>query len=181
MRREVEALRESHGTRAAWRTCTHRTRVRAHRAPEMTPPSVEITHVQEFSAAHRLCSAALTDAQNRELYGPCATDHGHNYVVEVTVTGAVDEPTGMVMDLNRLSRLVIEKLIQRVDHKHLNHDVPFLSGIIPTAENVAVAFWKEIEPSLRANPGCRLHRIRLHESRSNRVDYYGPRPASSPS
>jgi 6-pyruvoyltetrahydropterin/6-carboxytetrahydropterin synthase len=143
----------------------------------MSRPNVEITHVQEFSAAHRLRSPALSEAANRELYGPCFNDHGHNYVVEVTLRGSVDEPTGMVMDLNRLGRLVIDKLIQRVDHKHLNHDVPFLAGVIPTAENVAVAFWSELEPSLRDYPGCRLHRIRLHESRNNRVDYYGPSPA----
>jgi 6-pyruvoyltetrahydropterin/6-carboxytetrahydropterin synthase len=140
----------------------------------MPAQQVEITHVQEFSAAHRLTSAHLSDAENRELYGPCFNDHGHNYVVEVTVRGEVDPRTGMVMDLNRLSRLIVGELIERVDHKHLNHDVAFLAGVIPTAENVAVAFWQQIEPKLRANPGCRLHRIRLRESLRNLVDYYGP-------
>lgn len=145
----------------------------------MTRPSVEITHVQEFAAAHRLVSAHLSEAANRELYGPCFRDHGHNYVVEVTVRGEVDPRTGMVMDLNRLSRLMDERLIQKVDHRHLNHDVPFLAGTITTAENVALAFWRELEPALRAHPGCKLHRIRLHESRANVVDCYGPSPAPS--
>jgi 6-pyruvoyltetrahydropterin/6-carboxytetrahydropterin synthase len=140
----------------------------------MSEETVEITHAQEFSSAHKLESPHLSEAQNRELYGPCYRDHGHNYVVEVTVRGTVDARTGMVMDLNRLSRLVVERLIERVDHRHLNHDVPFLAGTITTAENVAIAFWRELEPSLRAQPGCTLHRIRLHESRSNKVDYYGP-------
>lgn len=140
----------------------------------MTPPTVEITHVQEFSAAHRLVSAALSDAENRELYGPCYTDHGHNYVLEVTVRGLLEPRTGMVMDLNRLSRLIVERIVQRVDHRHLNHDVPFLSGAITTAENVAVAFWRELETPIAAYPGCKLHRIRLRESRMNFVDYYGP-------
>jgi 6-pyruvoyltetrahydropterin/6-carboxytetrahydropterin synthase len=144
----------------------------------MPKHEVEITHVLDFSAAHRLVSAHLSEAENRELYGPCFGDHGHNYVVEVTVRGAVDERTGMVMDLNRLSRLVVRELIERVDHKHLNHDVPFLAGAIPTAENVAVAFWRELEPKLRSNPACRLHRIRLRESQRNLVDYYGPTTAS---
>ncbi len=140
----------------------------------MAAAVVEITHVKEFSAAHRLTSAHLSERENRELYGPCYRDHGHNYVVEVTVRGRVDARTGMVMDLNRLSVLMDERLIQKVDHLHLNHDVPFLAGTITTAENVAIAFWRELEPALRAFKGCKLHRIRLHESRANLVDYYGP-------
>lgn len=152
--------------------CTHET---------MPRPIVEITHVQEFSAAHRLVSAHLSERENRELYGPCFTDHGHNYSVEVTVRGPVEPETGMVMDLNRLSRLVVERIIARVDHRHLNHDVPFLKGTITTAENVAVAFWDELEPALRAFKGCKLYRIRLNESRANRAEYYGPQKAASPS
>jgi len=145
----------------------------------MRRPTVEITHMQEFSAAHRLVSPRLTQAQNRELYGPCFTDHGHNYALEVTVRGSVDPQTGMVMDLNRLSRLIVERIIARVDHRHLNHDVPFLKGTITTAENVAVAFWDELEPALRAFKGCKLYRIRLNESHANRAEYYGPRKAAS--
>ncbi len=142
----------------------------------MASETVEITHVQEFSAAHRLVSAALSELENRELYGPCFTDHGHNYVLEVTVRGELDPRTGMVMDLNRLSRLIVERIIQRVDHRHLNHDVPFLAGTITTAENVAVAFWRELAAPIAAF-GCRLHRIRLRESRMNFVDYFGPTAA----
>jgi 6-pyruvoyltetrahydropterin/6-carboxytetrahydropterin synthase len=146
----------------------------------MSAPQVEITHVQEFSAAHRLASPELSEAENRELYGPCARDHGHNYVLEVTVRGPLEPRTGMVMDLNRLGRIVGERLIAAVDHRHLNHDVPFLEGTIPTAENVAVAFWRELEPALKGTRGCTLHRIRLHESRTNRIDYYGPDRGRSP-
>lgn len=143
----------------------------------MSQPTVEITHVQEFSAAHRLVSPHLSEAENRDLYGPCYVDHGHNYQLEVTVRGGVEPRTGMVMDLNRLSRLIVERVIERIDHRHLNHDVPFLAGTITTAENVAVAIWREIEPSLASYPGCKLHRIRLRESRMNLVDYYGPATA----
>jgi 6-pyruvoyltetrahydropterin/6-carboxytetrahydropterin synthase len=140
----------------------------------MAAPIAEITHVVEFSAAHRLTSAHLSERENRELYGPCFRDHGHNYVLEVTVRGRVDARTGMVMDLNRLGALLHERLVAKVDHRHLNHDVPFLAGTITTAENVAIAFWRELEPHLRVLKGCKLHRIRLHESRANVVDYYGP-------
>lgn len=145
----------------------------------MSDPIVEITHVQEFSASHRLHNPALSDAQNRELYGICnnPNGHGHNYAVEVSVRGPVPDGTGMVMDLNRLSRLIVERLIEPVEHKHLNFDVPFLEGVIPTAENVAVAFWRELEPALAPFRGARLSRIRVRESRMNYVDYRGPEPA----
>jgi len=140
----------------------------------MSEPLVEITRREEFSAAHRLHDPARSEAENRRLYGICNNEngHGHNYAVEVTIRGPVGV-TGMVMDLNRLMVVVREEIISRVDHKHLNFDVPFLAGVNPTAENVAVAFWKLLEPALRAHEGCRLHRIRLYESRNNFVDYGG--------
>lgn len=147
----------------------------------MDEPIVEITHVAEFSASHRLHNPTLSDAENRELYGICNSPngHGHNYVVEVSVRGPVPDGTGMVMDLNRLSRLIDQRLIQPVEHLHLNFDVPFLEGVIPTAENVAVAFWRELEPSLALFRGARLSRIRVRESRKNYVDYHGPKERHS--
>lgn len=142
----------------------------------MSQPVVEITRREEFSAAHRLHDPRLTDAENRALYGVCnnANGHGHNYAFEVTVRGVVP-PNGMVMDLNQLMVLLREEIVSQVDHKHLNHDVPWLADVIPTAENVAVAFWNRIEPRLRGFEGCRLHRVRVYESRSNFVDYLGGR------
>lgn len=141
----------------------------------MSAPIAEITRREEFSAAHRLHDPRLSDEENRRLYGPCNNPrgHGHNYVVEVTVRGEIPE-NGMVMDLNRLMMLLREEIIAAVDHKHLNHDVPFLEGIIPTAENLAVAFWRRLAPHFEEYSGCRLQRIRLYESPSNFVDYYGP-------
>lgn len=137
---------------------------------------VEITHVQEFAASHRLHNPAWTPEENRRIYGICNNEHGHghNWIVEVTVRGDLDVGSGMVMDLNRLRVLVLDKLVAKVDHFHLNHDVPFLQDVIPTAENIARAFWRELEPSLEAHEGCRLHRIRVRESRNNYVDYMGP-------
>ncbi len=134
---------------------------------------VTITHRFEFSAAHRLESAALSEEENRQLYGPCFTDHGHNYEVEVSVEGEVAPATGMVMNLADLAEIVHRRLFVPVDHKHLNRDVPFLAGIIPTAENVAIAFWQQIEPEIRPIEGCRLHQIRIYESRANMVEYRG--------
>lgn len=141
----------------------------------MPQPIVEITRREEFSAAHRLHNPALSADENRRLYGVCnnANGHGHNYAFEVAVRGPVPRGTGMVMDLNRLMVLLREEIVSQVDHKHLNHDVPWLAGVIPTAENVAVAFWNRIEPHLTAFEGCRLARVRVYESRDNFVDYCG--------
>ena len=142
----------------------------------MSAPVVEITRREEFSAAHRLHDPTLSDAENRELYGVCNNPrgHGHNYAFEVTVRGGVP-PNGMVMDLNRLMVLLREEIVSQVDHKHLNHDVPWLADVNPTAENVAVAFWNRIEARLKGLEGCRLHRVRVYESRNNFVDYLGTR------
>ena len=80
----------------------------------------------------------------------------------------------MVMNLTDLMRVLRERILPQVDHKHLNHDVPFLEGIIPTAENVAIALWERIEPEVKPFTSSRLHRVRLFESRSSYVDYLGP-------
>ena len=141
---------------------------------EMADSYVEITRREEFSAAHRLHNPELSAEENRRLYGMCNDEHGHNYAVEVTVRGMVPARTGMVMDLNVLMQILREEVISQVDHKHLNRDVPWLAKSIPTAENVAVAFWKRLEPRMRGFEGCRLHRVRVCESRNNFVDYLGP-------
>ena len=140
----------------------------------MSTHQVDITHRVEFSAAHRLESSALSAEENAALYGPCYTDHGHNYELEVTVRGAVAKETGMVMNLADLAAIIREELWIPMDHKHLNRDVPFLEGVIPTAENVAIACWHRIAPRLAKFPGCKLREIGLFESRSNRVTYRGP-------
>jgi len=130
----------------------------------------ELTRRMEFSAAHRLALPSLSDEENRALYGVCAREHGHNYAVEVTVRGPADPETGMVMDLERLADLLDEKVFADVDHRHLNHDVPWLAGRVPTAEVLAQAIWDRLEDDL----GGLLHRVRLYESRDNFADYLGP-------
>jgi len=141
----------------------------------MTDPELELTHRQEFAASHRLHDPALGDEENRRLYGPCNNPwgHGHNYEVEVCVRGVVPA-SGMILNLNDLARIMREEIIDRVDHKHLDHDVPFLEGRITTAENLAIAFWDRLQPRLEEYRGCRLHRIRVCESRNSYVDYLGP-------
>ncbi|RKY22465.1 MAG: 6-carboxytetrahydropterin synthase [Planctomycetota bacterium] len=130
----------------------------------------ELTHRLEFSAAHRLHAESLSDEENARLYGPCNRLHGHNYVLDVTVRGPIDPTTGMVMDLNVLAGLMRARVFDELDHRNLEQDVPWLAGTITTAENVAAVIWERLAPELEG----RLQRVRLFESASNFVEYYGP-------
>jgi len=125
-----------------------------------------VTIRTHFSAAHRLYRADWDDARNVEVFGACANlnGHGHNYELEVTVEGTIDPETGMVVNMKDLKALVNEWIVDRVDHKHLNLDVPFLKGVIPTAENLAVAFWAALESRV---PAGRLYELRLQETERN--------------
>ncbi|MEP0815141.1 MAG: 6-carboxytetrahydropterin synthase [bacterium] len=134
---------------------------------------VVITRVEEFSAAHRLHNPALSDEDNARIYGYCnnPSGHGHNYRLEVSVAGEPDPKTGYLVDLKILRDLIRERIISEVDHKHLNTDVPWLAGIIPSVENLAVAFWERLDGRI---PGARLYSIKLFETERNFVTYYGP-------
>ena len=131
------------------------------------PSAVLITRRATFAAAHVLSRPDWDEARNRQVFGACAGDHGHNYVLEVTVAGVPDPATGMVVNLKDLDHAMRAAVIEKVDHKHLNRDVDFLEGVIPTAENLALAFWRQLEPRL---PGGRLERVRLVESENNSVE-----------
>ena len=93
---------------------------------------------ESFNAAHQLCDPALSEEENRRLFGKCANLHGHNYVLEVVVAGEIDQASGYVLDLKLLSEVIGRQIIRDVDHRNLNIDVPWLKGLIPTAENLAV-------------------------------------------
>jgi len=129
--------------------------------------SVRITRRATFAAAHILCRPEWPDEKNREVFGACATDHGHNYVVEVTVTGALDQETGMVVNLKHVDSVLRREFIDSVDHRHLNRDVDFLRGIVPTAENIALAAFHRLEPHFKP---ARLVRLRLVESENNAAE-----------
>lgn len=132
-----------------------------------------LTRRAAFCAAHRLFLPELSDEENMALFGKCALPggHGHNYEIEVTVAGEVDPRTGMVVDLKVIKQLIHERIIDRWDHQNLNTAVPELAGVVPTAENLAIAIWNGLESRL---PAGRLHRVRLHETENNTVEYYGP-------
>jgi 6-pyruvoyltetrahydropterin/6-carboxytetrahydropterin synthase len=124
-------------------------------------PTVDLLCRSHFSAAHRLWCEELDEAQNRALYGPCVGEHGHDFQLEVAVRGTVDPRTGLLIDLAQLQATVRQRVFEPCDHRHLNRDVPFLRGTIPTVENVALALWRELEAGLDGR--CRLVRLRLWE------------------
>ena len=135
-------------------------------------PTVTVTRLLHFNAAHRVHNPTLSDEENVRLFGKCNNPnwHGHNYTLEVSVRGGVDARTGYVMDLGALKRLVGDLVVDEVDHRNMNIDVPFMHGIIPTTENIVVAIWRRLEPHVAP---ARLVRLRLWETENNYVEYEG--------
>jgi 6-pyruvoyltetrahydropterin/6-carboxytetrahydropterin synthase len=131
-----------------------------------------ITRREVFSASHRLWNPDLSEEQNFELFDKCANPngHGHNFVLEVTMVGSVKNDSGYVVDLKKLKHILRTEIIAKVDHKHLNYDVDFLKGIIPTSENIVRAIWQRLESK---DSGARLYSIRLHETENNMVEFRG--------
>jgi 6-pyruvoyltetrahydropterin/6-carboxytetrahydropterin synthase len=148
-------------------------------SPPAPAGKVYVTREIHFNAAHRLYNPDFGAAWNTRQYGPCANPrgHGHNYVLQATVAGEPDPRTGYVIDLGELKAVLQEAVGDPCDHRHLNEEVPFLRGIIPSTENLVVAFWREIEPRIRHG---RLHCVRLHETPRNFAEYYGPAGPSLP-
>ncbi len=134
---------------------------------------VYLTRRVTFSAAHRLWNSHLSDEENYALYDKCANPngHGHNYILEVTVSGTPDPQTGMVLNLTDLKRITNEQVVDWVDHKNLNYDVPWLEGVIPTAEMLAIKFWERLA---RGFPPGLLYEVKLHETENNIATYRGP-------
>lgn len=132
--------------------------------------TVTLGRRESFNAAHQLCDAALSDEENRRLFGKCANLHGHNYILEVVLAGEVDPATGYLFDLKELADVISRQIIHDVDHRNLNTDVPWLKGCIPTAENLALAFWERLTPEL---PGRLLRSVRVWETDKNWAEVGG--------
>jgi 6-pyruvoyltetrahydropterin/6-carboxytetrahydropterin synthase len=135
-------------------------------------PEVTVTRRMHFNAAHRVHNPTLPESENARLFGACNNPnwHGHNYMMDVSVAGPIDERTGYVLDLGRLKRIVQEHVIDKVDHRNMNIEVDFMTGVIPTAENIAVQCWRVLEPHVAP---ARLERIVLWETPNNYVEYNG--------
>jgi 6-pyruvoyltetrahydropterin/6-carboxytetrahydropterin synthase len=146
------------------------------RAVLNSPGVVFVTRQVHFNAGHRLYNPARSKSWNERTFGPCANPngHGHNYVLEATVRGEPDPETGYVIDLGDLKAILEKAVVVPCDHRNLNKDVDFLKGVIPTAENLVVAFWGRVAPRITAGV---LHRLRLFETPRNFAEYLGPEVA----
>jgi 6-pyruvoyltetrahydropterin/6-carboxytetrahydropterin synthase len=136
---------------------------------------VELTRRATFSASHYYWNDAWSDEKNAEVFGRCANrnGHGHNYTLEVTVAGTPDPVTGFVVDLKWLKDVMEREVLTAYDHRHLNLEVPEFRIAIPTTENIAIAAWRRLEPSLVGAGAARLRRVRVYETPEIFAEYRG--------
>lgn len=134
---------------------------------------VYITRIEHFNAAHKLFNPAWSREKNEELFGRCANEnwHGHNFELHVTIKGNPDPDTGFVYDVKKLSRIIQEKVIDQLDHKNLNLDVPFMAGQMCSIENLIKGIWLQLQPNMPA--GVSLHNLKLYETPRIYVEYFG--------
>ncbi len=134
-----------------------------------------LTRKAEFSASHVCARPDWTREQNEAVYGNNANPngHGHNYLFEVTLEGETDPVTGMVFDLRELKDIINNEVVEPMDHRHLNLEVPPFDQVVPTTENIAIEIWRRLDPKLR-RPHARLKNVRVFETSDLFVDYGGP-------
>ena len=133
-----------------------------------------LTRKAEFSASHVCANPALSEAENRKIYGAASNPngHGHNYVVEVTIEGDTDPVTGMVFDLRELKEIMNREVVEPMDHRFLNREVEPFEKVVPTTENLAIEIWSRLRPQIDAG-NARLRNVRLYETADLYVDYGG--------
>lgn len=131
-----------------------------------------LTRKEHFNAAHRLYNPKWTHEQNEAVFGKCNNEnwHGHNYDLFVTIKGNPDPDTGFIMNAKELSDIIQKVVIEKLDHKNLNLDVPFLKNILPSTENIAKVIWQELEPYIK---NCKLHCVKLYETDTIYAEYFG--------
>lgn len=134
---------------------------------------VYLTRVEHFNAAHKLANPNWTKVQNEEVFGVCANEnwHGHNYELLVTIKGTPNTETGFLFDVKKLSILIKKFVIDPLDHKNLNLDVPFMEGKLCSTENLAIAIWEQLQPQIPSE--VQLHCIKLYETQRIYVEYFG--------
>ena len=133
-----------------------------------------MTRVEHFNAAHKLWNENWTVEKNKEVFGKCSNEHfhGHNYELHVTIKGELHPDTGFVVNAKTLGDLIKLKIVEEVDHKNLNIDVEFMKGKFTSAENLAIGIWNELQPDIE-KMGVALHCVKLIETRSIYVEYFG--------
>jgi 6-pyruvoyltetrahydropterin/6-carboxytetrahydropterin synthase len=135
---------------------------------------VYLTRKERFSAAHRLFRPEYSDEENLRVFGKCSNPnwHGHNYTLYVTVKGEVNKSTGFVIDLKKLSQIINEKVIEVLDHRNINLEVPFMKGELASTENLVIGIWNELNEEI-LNQGAQLHCVKLEETENNTAEYFG--------
>ena len=135
---------------------------------------IYITRRERFNAAHRLFREDFTDEQNLQIFGKCSNPnwHGHNYELYVTLKGEINKQTGFLVNLKRLSKIIRERVIVKLDHKNINLEVDFMEGKLASTENLAVGIWQELSQAIKET-GAELHCVKVVESENNYVEYYG--------
>jgi len=134
---------------------------------------VYLTRAEHFNAAHKLYNPSWSKEKNDEVFGKCANDnwHGHNYELFVTVKGEPDPDTGFLVDAKKLSTIINQHVIEKLDHRNLNLDVDFMQGKMCSSENLVIEIWSQLQPNLPAN--VQLHCIKLYETPRIYVEYFG--------
>ena len=134
---------------------------------------VYITRIEHFNAAHKLSNPTWSKEKNEEVFGKCANEnwHGHNFELYITIKGTPDPETGFVFDVKKLSIIVKEHVIEKLDHKNLNVDVDFMTGQICSIENLVIAIWNQLMPQLPEN--IQLHSPKLYETPRIFTEYFG--------
>jgi 6-pyruvoyltetrahydropterin/6-carboxytetrahydropterin synthase len=134
---------------------------------------VYLTRIEHFNAAHKLYNPGWSREKNEAVFGKCANEnwHGHNYDLYVTIKGEPDPDTGFLYDVKKLSGIIKERIIEKVDHRNLNMDVDFLAGKMCSTENLAIGIWQQLEPHLPDT--VQLHCIKLYETPTIYVEYFG--------
>jgi len=135
---------------------------------------IYLTRVEHFNAAHKLSNPDWSAEQNKAVFGKCSNEnwHGHNYELHVTVKGQPHPETGFVFNAKTLGDLIKDVVVEQVDHRNLNLDVPFMAGKLTSAENLAIGIWNELKPHIEEK-GAILHAVRLNETPKIYVEYFG--------
>ncbi|RVU02115.1 6-carboxytetrahydropterin synthase [Mucilaginibacter limnophilus] len=136
---------------------------------------IYITRREHFNAAHRMYRDEWSEEKNFEMFGKCANPnwHGHNYNLFVTIKGNISYETGYLMDLKDLKAIILEYVVDKLDHKNLNKDVDFMQGKMASTELLCIEIFKQLKAPIEAFEGVFLHSVRLHETENNYAEYFG--------
>lgn len=135
---------------------------------------IYLTRRERFCSAHRMFRKEWSDEKNSQVFGKCSNPnwHGHNYTLWVTIKGEPSADHGFVMNSNILKQIILDGVINKLDHKNINLEVDFMAGKVATTENLAISIWDVLKPLIEGN-GASLHCIKIEETENNSIEYYG--------